>query len=68
MPTAKKAARPSGSASLLKQIVTGIENIPSSGMVWGMSGVGKSSTIGHIPGVVIMRFDDEDPWSSLKRS
>jgi hypothetical protein len=33
-----------------------------------MSGVGKSSTIGHIPGVLVMRFDDEDPWSSLKRS
>jgi len=66
--TAKKTARSSGSASLLKQIVKGIESRPSSGMVWGQSGVGKSSTIGWIPGVVIMRFSDEDPWASLKRS
>jgi len=54
--------------NLLKEISTKIEDRPSAGVIYGPSGVGKSTTCGGIPNAVVQPMVDENTWGNLKRA
>jgi hypothetical protein len=54
--------------NLLLEISTSIEDRPSAGVIYGPSGVGKSTTVGNIPKAIVQPMVDENTWGNLKRA
>lgn len=75
MATAERTARSTGSASQAWQpknwselVKTKVEGRPNAMVLYGVSGIGKTSMVAHCPGVVFMPDPHEDGITTLKSS
>jgi hypothetical protein len=72
MVTTKPALRPAGSDSIrprrdyLKEIRTNVERRPVAICPYGVAGIGKTSLVASIPGVIVLHTADEDGITTLK--